>query len=489
MGKEELDKLCIEELPSDIGTSKILYYKYGHLFKMTDANGLAAFNGIYWVFDKAAENKLTSLCEEIVKYRNDVVSKELIKSRMELKNNKDLSIKDQDKLKEYNKRLEKILKENEVNSGFITRVNKYFMKNENLLVDISEFDGDKLDEYINVQNGIVNLRTLELLPHSHEFLFTYCINIPFDKNAKSSLWETQLKETIGNYNNISDFIQTTFGYFLTGYTNLNKCYILSGKTRSGKGTLVNTIETILTDNLCNTLPTNSLTRSRAKTNDQGFDVAELKNKRVAFVSELENDISLNSSVVKTLTSDEKISAAVKYKNPFTFKPKFKIIIHTNFEIVGDLDDDAFWERLVIIDFPNSYKENPDTNRKSELLSEENKKGILTWMIYGAYKFLQTKDIKTPKVILDTLTQMKDDQNPVKLFLESNNYVIDLTSTKPIHNTDFYNEFNNWYLENENKTMSKNTFLGILKSLGVEETSAIRKINDKSKRCILGITKV
>ena len=39
---------------------------------------------------------------------------------------------------------------------------------------------------------------------------------------------------------------------------------------------------------------------------------------------------------------------------------------------------------------------------------------------------------------------------------------------------------------ENKMMNKNTFLGALKSLGVEETSAVSKINDKSNRCIIGL---
>lgn len=41
---------------------------------------------------------------------------------------------------------------------------------------------------------------------------------------------------------------------------------------------------------------------------------------------------------------------------------------------------------------------------------------------------------------------------------------------------------------KNKTMNKNTFLRALKSLGVGETSAVRKINGKSQRCIIGLKK-
>jgi hypothetical protein len=60
--------------------------------------------------------------------------------------------------------------------------------------------------------------------------------------------------------------------------------------------------------------------------------------------------------------------AFKHKDFFEYKPQFKILLTSNHQIKGDVNDDAFWGRLRIIEFPHSFLGREDKTLKARMQS-------------------------------------------------------------------------------------------------------------------------
>lgn len=60
--------------------------------------------------------------------------------------------------------------------------------------DIDEFDNEP--DKLNVQNGVLDLRTGERVPHKSHHHFTYCIPISFNTDADMSKWVEYLGNVV-----------------------------------------------------------------------------------------------------------------------------------------------------------------------------------------------------------------------------------------------------------------------------------------------------
>ncbi|WP_337220566.1 phage/plasmid primase, P4 family, partial [Staphylococcus epidermidis] len=114
----------------------------------------------------------------------------------------------------------------------------------------SEFDSHKF--LFNCGNGVIDLKTGELLPHDRKYMLTKISNIDYDLNAECPNWirfmESIFKDQDGETNyEIIDFLQKAIGYTLTGDTSEQVMFFLYGTGRNGKSTFINTIQNLLGD--------------------------------------------------------------------------------------------------------------------------------------------------------------------------------------------------------------------------------------------------
>ena len=97
----------------------------------------------------------------------------------------------------------------------------------------------------NVQNGTINLKTGELLPHRKEDLITVTVPIEYDPQAEPSVWLWFLDE-VTNYNlELQRYLQKAIGYSLTGDTSEQILFFLYGLGNNGKSTFLTTIRRML----------------------------------------------------------------------------------------------------------------------------------------------------------------------------------------------------------------------------------------------------
>src|SRR5690606_18535700 len=95
---------------------------------------------------------------------------------------------------------------------------------------------DKQPWLLNVQNGTVNLRTGELLPHHRGDLLTKVAPVDYDPNAQCPAWLAFLDRIMDGNRDLIDFLQRAVGYSLTGDVSEQVLFFLHGAGANGKST-------------------------------------------------------------------------------------------------------------------------------------------------------------------------------------------------------------------------------------------------------------
>lgn len=348
-----------------------------------------------------------------------------------------------------------------------------------VVVRLGEFDNDP--NVLNCANGVIDLRTGQLVAHGPSNRFTYCVPTPYIPTAKSELWCRFLAESVGDYNEIDDWLQMSVGYSITGLTREEILYYIEGPTRSGKGTFEHTKLTLLGSPLARGVDFNTFT-SKRDGDSQNFDLAPLRAARLISASESGRYSALNEAVVKNITGNDPITAAFKHRDQFTYTPQFKIWLSSNYPVKGDVDDDAFWGRIRVIRFPNSHLGHEDKTLKWRMSSAEVLPGILAWAVEGARRwYASPQGLITPKAVMVATQKHRDELDHVQQWLDE---CVELSFGEVTANTTLYLSYQNWCEDNGHTQKKAVAFGRGLVAKGFEP--AAKKIAGKVHRGYRGL---
>lgn len=283
-------------------------------------------------------------------------------------------------------------------------------------ISIDEFDNDP--DFLNCKNGVVNLQTGEIYPHSRDQRFTYCIPIAYKQGKLSQEWHDYLNAVVGGGQVVIDYLQLALGYSMTGHTREEILFYLYGPPRSGKGTISEIFMALMPSPLSTGVDFNSFTAKR-EGDVSNFDLAPLKASRLIFASESLRGQSLNPAKIKQLTGGDRVRACFKHKDFFEYRPQFKVWMLSNWPVNGDPEDDALWGRVRVIEFPNSFLGIEDKTKKSRLREPDVLEAILAWAIDGAIKWhaLGSKGLTTPDVVTQTTIKQRAELDYVQQWLD------------------------------------------------------------------------
>ena len=281
-------------------------------------------------------------------------------------------------------------------------------------VSLKEFDADP--DLLNCPNGVVNLRTGTISPHTPEQRFTHCTAVPYEPKADRTVWLGWLAQAAGAEQ--IDYLQIAQGYSITGHTREEVLFYLVGPPRSGKGIYAETMLSMLGTPLADVISFSTLTAAR-DADTQNFNLAPLHGARLIMASESNQYERFNEAKVKSLTGGDKIQAAFKFHTPFSYRPKYKIWLSSNQPVNADPDDDAVWGRIRVIEFPHSHLGHEDKTLKQSMLSPEVLTGVLAWTIEGAQKWYELGSAGLPELpsSLFLKQQHRDQLDAVGMWLE------------------------------------------------------------------------
>jgi len=342
---------------------------------------------------------------------------------------------------------------------------------------IERFDADS--DKLNCANGVVNLRTKEIEPHHPGQRFTYCIKTAYKPDADVSLWVKFLNDALGSQE-VVDYLQAALGYSVTGDTREECMFYVEGKTRSGKGTFSETILRLLDKPLGVGAEFKTFTASRDG-DTQNFDLAQLKPARFIVASESKRHENLNDAKIKSLTGGDYIRCAHKHREHFEYRPQFKIWLLSNWPLKGDVDDDAFWARVRLFKFENSWLGKEDKTLKYRLLEESSLEGVLSWIVDGAARWYR-EGLITPKQISDNLDTTRGSLDHIQHWIEESCEVIEEGWCA---NNMLYASYERWCAENGVTPKHSVEFSRSLTKKGFQ-TGVQRRVGGVNNRGVSGL---
>lgn len=202
--------------------------------------------------------------------------------------------------------------------------------------DLNFFENTELDKddlILNLKNCVLDLSgdTPKILEHNADLLLSKCCNASYDPNATCELWEKTINEIMeGNTEKIR-YLQKILGLCLTGITAEEELYFFYGaSTRNGKSTICETVLSILNDYGATISPETLAVKANKDSRTASPDIAKLAGIRLVIASEPPKKMIFDTSLVKTLTGRDRVTARFLHQNEFCFTPKFKLLINTNY---------------------------------------------------------------------------------------------------------------------------------------------------------------
>lgn len=276
---------------------------------------------------------------------------------------------------------------------------------------------------ICVENGILNLKTKEVIPHNPKYIFFSKLPVDYVKGAKCPKFYKYLDDVVDKYD--SQQLQEFVGYSLmSDTTKYEKALILHGEGGRGKSTFLKIITALF-----------------GKDNTSAFTLQQLQDKvilvelfgKICNISmDIPNEKIISTEHIKSIISGDRITGRKLFKKPLTFIPTCKLMFSCNNLPEPNLKDgDSFFDRWIYIKFtgqnfrrPDKYglrKGIPDLDK--EIVKKE-MSGILNWALvgYGLVQLSEFADVRGVKTKwlrnsdnvfayrVDRLTETFDDEN-------------------------------------------------------------------------------
>lgn len=198
---------------------------------------------------------------------------------------------------------------------------------------------------LNLQNGLLDLKTLELKPHSPEFRTIIQLSVAYDPAADCSAIDTFLQTVVPL--DAIPVIEEYSGYCLIPTMRYEKCLLLHGEGGNGKGTLIDVLETLLGPKAVSNVSFQALTENR-------FATADLFGKMANMHSDIPSKTLENTAQFKEVVSGDMIRAEEKNKPAFSFKNHAKLIYSANEPPASKDNTEGFHRKLLIIPFPTKF---------------------------------------------------------------------------------------------------------------------------------------
>ena len=254
-----------------------------------------------------------------------------------------------------------------------------------ILVGVENWDSD--EHLLGVANGVIDLRTGELLKGRPDLYITRRAPVAYNPGIRNIRWEQFIDFATGGDKELQEWLQRAAGYSLTGLRTYDIMFLVYGPSGSGKNTLVEAlVKAMGTQQYAWPLDSSILAQGDGQAHSSDlYHWAELRGRRLVWVDELPESERIKENSIKKLTGSSEISARSPGEKPFTFQSRAKLWVTTNHRPI--ITDDAMWRRIRPVPMTN-VPENPDPDLKHYIFDPEGAlPAVLSWAVEGAIKLL------------------------------------------------------------------------------------------------------
>jgi len=293
-----------------------------------------------------------------------------------------------------------------------------------------ELELDRQPMLLPCGNGVIDLTAGVLLDGNPTDLMTKAIDVDYLKDADSAEWHKFVVEVCGS-EKVAAFLKRFFGYALTGHSYEQYIAVFIGGGRNGKGVLFSCIGSVLGP-YYHVISPSMITEQRfdPSPNAASEHKYALHGKRLVVAGESKRGQRIDAGQVKGLTGDDKVECRPNFGKTFIFDPTHTLCLHTNHMPIGMGSEFSLVQRLLKIDFPWAYVDDPEAEakkfppmadrfrKKDKHLKDrlmQNPEGILKWLVEGCLEW-QQRGLDPPQEILDSATELAKAEDYLTEFL-------------------------------------------------------------------------
>jgi len=255
---------------------------------------------------------------------------------------------------------------------------------------------------LNVANGLLNVRRLELRSHTPDYVSVVQVPHRYDPDAECPTIDRFFGEIVGD--ECRELLYRLCGYALRLDLKPTTCFLLLGDGANGKSTFTSLLRRLAGAGNCAAVSLRDMGTSQ-------FAAAGLFGKLI----NIHADVSVlpmgDSTPFKALTGDDEIRADVKYKKELKFVSRCKQIFAANSMPVSKDTTHGWQRRWIVIPFRNRFDgRKADPNMLSRLCTEAELAGLLARSLQAVSKNDFTDNSDLPEVIKEATAWFVSDKS-------------------------------------------------------------------------------
>ena len=350
----------------------------------------------------------------------------------------------------------------------MTRFKENVMKECRELFLDEEF-ATKVDENKNLiafANGVFDTLTFEFRDGKPEDYISFCTNLEFNPNQPHdtySCW-AELNKFLHDVlpdPTVREYFLAYLATSLSGNNEAQKFHILTGTGSNGKSMLMNLMSTAMGDYACKA-PISLLTQARAESKAAAPELVRMKGRRFVTMQEPDEQVPLNTGLMKELASSEKITARDLYAGSkqmleFDLQARFNLACNEKPKI--NTQDGGTWRRLVVINFVSKFVAEPKLSHEKPIdesivqksQSKEWAEAFLSYLVFLYTKGRGFRKLVPPEKVMEYTSEYREDSDVIAKFIREKIHKVVQPETGDIIQmkwSDITSEFRAWKQTND-----------------------------------------
>lgn len=228
-----------------------------------------------------------------------------------------------------------------------------------LLVRLGDPVPPPTEPLLNLRNGMLDLRTLQLLPHDPAHRSIVQLDVAWDPDATCPVYDAWVASAAGDQ---VDQLEEVTSLMLDPSRVPHKAVFLFGPSRSGKSTYLRLMVAV-----AGAANTSSVTLHQLA--DDRFAVANLHGKMLNVAADLSSQDVKDIAAFKMLSGEDQVNANRKYGAQFSFTNRALFAFSANSVPAVSDESGAYFQRMMPFEFANSFAGREDHSLEEKLKAE------------------------------------------------------------------------------------------------------------------------
>jgi putative DNA primase/helicase len=262
---------------------------------------------------------------------------------------------------------------------------------------------------INVRNGVLDLATGVLEPHTPEFRSPVQLAVAYDPDARCPRIDRFLEEVVGA-ETAAVFFEIA-GYLCTPDNSQQLAVMFEGPGGNGKSKALSLLTAFLGPSNVSTVPLHKLEEDR-------FAAADLYGKLANVFADLDARALRSSGEFKAITGGDAVRAERKHRDSFSFVPYARLLFSANQPPPTSDSSQAFFDRWIVVPFHRRIRGSTGEDRDilAKLTTQHELSGLLNRALEALAALRQRGRFTTTEATLAAAAAFRQETDSVAGFL-------------------------------------------------------------------------